>query len=210
MCIPQIMAAMSTAGEAFGLGTQLQTFGTFISAISGLAQGYAGMQAANAQAKAYENQAKVKEAQATQALDKAQLEARLIRERGDRMKGAQRSAMGASGVALDSGSALDLLADTAYGVESDVSMTKYNAQLEAWGFQTEAQTLKSQAKGAKSQGKYAMLGGVLGAGSSLLTGAAMTADRMAEGLSSGLLTQRKKGWPTDIVYGSTRVGHNYG
>jgi len=200
---------MTTAGEAFGLGTQLQTFGTFISAISSLAQGVAGMQAADAQAKAYENQAKVKEAQANQALEKAQLEARFLREKGERFTGTQRSLLGASGVAVNSGSALDLLADTAYGVESDVAMTKYNAQLEAWGFETEASTLRGQAKQAKSQGKYAMLGGVLGAGQSLLTGAAMVADRTAEGLSSGLLSQKKK-WPTGIVYGSTRVSHNYG
>ena len=209
MCIPQIMAAMSTAGEAFGLGTQLQTFGTFMSVVSSLAQGVAGMQAADAQAKAYENQAKVKEAQSAQALEKAQLEARLLRERGERFKGTQKSLLGASGVAVNSGSALDLLADTAYGVESDVSMTKYNAQLEAWGFQTEAANLKGQASMAKSQGKYAMLGGILGAGSSLLTGAAMVADRTAEGLSTGLLGKSKK-WPTGIVYGSTRVSHNYG
>jgi len=124
VCIPQIMAAMSTAGEVFGLGTQLQTFGTFMSVVSSLAQGVAGMQAADAQAKAYENQAKVKEAQSAQALEKAQLEARLLRERGERFKGTQKSLLGASGVAVNSGSALDLLADTAYGVESDVSMTK--------------------------------------------------------------------------------------
>ena len=167
------------------------------------------MQAADAQAKAYENQAKVKEAQATQALEKAQMEAAILRGKGEKIKGAQRSLMGASGVAVNSGSALDLLADTAYGVESDVSMTKYNAQLEAWGFQTEAANLRGQASMAKSQGKYAMLSGVLGAGSSLLTGAAMTADRTAEGLSSGLLSRSKK-WPTGIVYGSTRVSHNYG
>lgn len=208
MCIPQMFAAMSSSG-LFGASTSLQSFGTFISAISSLAQGVAGMQAADAQAKAYENQAKVKEAQATQALEKAQMEARLLRERGDRFKGTQRSLLGASGVAVNSGSALDLLADTAYGVESDVSMAKYNAQLEAWGFQTEAANLRGQASMAKSQGKYAMLGGVLGAGSSLLTGAAMTADRTAEGLGSGLLSRSKK-WPTGIVYGSTRVSHNYG
>jgi len=202
-----MFAAMSSSG-LFGASTSLQSFGTFISAISSLAQGVAGMQAADAQAKAYENQAKVKDAQATQALEKAQMEARLLRERGDRFKGTQRSLLGASGVAVDSGSALDLLADTAYGVESDVSMTKYNAQLEAWGFQTEAANLRGQASMAKSQGKYAMLSGVLGAGSSLLTGAAMTADRMAEGASTGLLSTKR--WPTGIVYGSTRVSHNYG
>ena len=88
MCIPQMFAAMSSSG-LFGASTSLQSFGTFISAISSLAQGVAGMQAADAQAKAYENQAKVKEAQATQALEKAQMEARLLRERGDRFKGTQ-------------------------------------------------------------------------------------------------------------------------
>ncbi len=208
MCFPQMFAAMSSSG-LFGASTFLQSFGTFISAISSLAQGVAGMRAAEAQAKAYENQAKVRDAQATQALEKAQMKARLLRERGDRFKGTQRSLLGASGVAVDSGSALDLLADTAYGVESDVSMAKYNAQLEAWGFQAEAASLRGQASMAKSQGKYAMLGGILGAGSSLLTGAAMVADRTAEGLSSGLLSKSKK-WPTGIVYGSTRVSHNYG
>lgn len=207
MCFPQMFAAM-TAGELFGAGSTLSTFGTFISAISSVAQGVAGQQAANAQAAAYENQAKVKAAQSEQALEKAQMEAAILRERGQKITAAQRAAMGASGVTTDSPTSLNLLADTTYGVESDVSMLKYNAMLEAWGFQTEAEALKTQAKSAKQQGRYAMLGGVLGAGQSLLTGAAMTAERTLEGMSSGLLDRTKRG-RRNTVLGSTSVVNGF-
>jgi hypothetical protein len=78
--------------------------------------------------------------------------------------GAQRAEMGNRNVTA-SGSALDLLADTAMIGEEDVITIRNNAAREAWGYRMGAQEASRQ---AKAQSRNILMGGV---GSTLTGGA---------------------------------------
>ena len=81
------------------------------------------------------------------------------------MKSEQRAAFGASGRDI-SGSAENIIADTAMMGELDALTLRSNAQREAYGHEVSAVNYKAEGKLAKKQGKYAAAGSLLsGAGS---------------------------------------------
>ena len=86
------------------------------------------------------------------------------RDKVKRMIGTQRASMAASGVASDTGTGLDLLAETAGMGELDALRILNNSQREAEG-------LNSQAQLTTMQGKFSKNAGTLSAGASLLSGA---------------------------------------
>lgn len=59
--------------------------------------------------------------------------------------GSQRAAMGASGISLDSGTALDIQNDTRTMGERDALTIKNNAWREAWGYRTSAFDMRTKA-----------------------------------------------------------------
>lgn len=79
--------------------------------------------------------------------------------------GAQRAAMGASGLQVDSGSFGDILQDTAKYGELDAQTERSNALKQAWGYQTEAAS-------SRMQGSMSAQAGMLNAGGTLLSGGA--------------------------------------
>lgn len=81
--------------------------------------------------------------------------------------GTMKAAYGASGVSVDSGSPLDVLADSVRSAVLDQQITKYNYGLRALGYQQTAALDSSQAKNATTSG-------YLNAGSALLSGGART------------------------------------
>jgi hypothetical protein len=115
-----------------------------------------------------EYNARVSDAQATDALARGEETAGLIRSDARRVTGAQRASLAGQGIDLSSGSAVDIQNDTAVQSERDVRTAQANAAREAWGF-------KAQAKGQRMAGKYAYQGAIANANGSLLTGAAQTA-----------------------------------
>lgn len=62
------------------------------------------------------------------------------------MKSTQRVGFAASGVTVDSGSALETVADTAAMGEQDALTMRYNASLEAWGKRAEAGNYVGEAR----------------------------------------------------------------
>lgn len=67
--------------------------------------------------------------------------------------GAQRAAYAAQGIEVDSGSALDVQADTAYQGEVDALTIRSNAAREAWGFKVESESTRATAKAVRESGK---------------------------------------------------------
>ena len=89
--------------------------------------------------------------------------------------GAQRAALGAQGVAMNSGSALDVQEDTAGRGAMDALMIRNNAWRTAWGYKVQAQQDTTQAAfdklAARNQARATLLTGGLEAARSFASGA---------------------------------------
>jgi hypothetical protein len=85
------------------------------------------------------------------------------------MQGSQRAVLAASGVEVDSGSALDIQEATGREGEQDAAIIMYNAEREAWGYGVQATNYRNAASAARAEGKNAMTAGIIGAGTSLLS-----------------------------------------
>lgn len=69
---------------------------------------------------------------------------------------------GSSGVQLDSGSPLDVLADSARMAELDRLTIQYNTRLKAAGYQVEAQLQQNQATSARTSALFNAAGSAMG------------------------------------------------
>jgi hypothetical protein len=122
---------------------------------STIAQGIAGQQAGDAQAKA-------KTLEANAALNASNIEAGRMRREGGAFLGQTRAVQAASGVDITTGSAADVGAESARNIEMDALTELYRGRLKAWGSNIEG----SQAKAA---GKAALTQSIASAGGTLLT-----------------------------------------
>ena len=140
MCIdPVTMAAMaSTAGSAGTMSTILSIGSTVM---GGLAQ----YQSAKANQKIAKNNARMANDRAQDALRRGEEDERMQRRRTAQLMGSQRAAMAASGVALDEGSPLSILADTAELGELDALTIRRNSEVEAWEHRAQARDFTAQA-----------------------------------------------------------------
>lgn len=93
--------------------------------------------------------AKVSESTAQTALLAGQREVQKSRLSTANLKSAQRVGLAASGVALDEGSAVNVLTTTDYFGEIDANTIEANAIREAWGYRTQAANYKAQATSAR-------------------------------------------------------------
>lgn len=85
------------------------------------------------------------------------------------LTGRQRATFAANNVE-QSGTALDVMADTAGEGAADASRIRSNAIREAWGYDVEAKNQDTRAQFAKYAGKAAKKGGILTGGAQLLGG----------------------------------------
>jgi len=138
-----------TAGALAGLVAGAAGVG--IQAIAAQQQAVARRGALDYNATIAEYNAQAADVQAEQARKNATLEEKEFRTRVDRLKASQRTSFAASGVLVDSGSSLDVLADTAGQAEQDVLDIRFNAANEIFGHQTRAQNFRSQGKLLKAQ-----------------------------------------------------------
>lgn len=137
----------------------------------GAAGGYVQYKGQKAQA-AYneqvdENNAKVADAQATQALQAGNIEEDRQRARVRQMIGAQRTALAANNVQTSSGTALDLIGETAQMGEDDALTIRANAARDAWGFKSQGVDYRNQATLTKAMGKNAGTATLLSTGASM-------------------------------------------
>jgi hypothetical protein len=158
------MGILATPLGALGLG--IKTFGQ-------IKQARAENKALEYNAKLAEQNARLQEAQAQDAIVRGQEEERRKRVQIAQTISDQRAGYAASGVVVDRDSALNVAADTAYLGEQDALTIRANAAREAWGNQVQASSYRSQSKLLRRSKSNPYLG----AAGSLLTGASSIAGR---------------------------------
>jgi hypothetical protein len=135
-------------------------------AAAGAATSAVGSYAAGQTRKAAEKyNAQVNENNATMARQQADAEAQKVKEKGRRIIGAQRAALSAAGVDVDSGSAADIGYDSNVQNELDALTTLYKGRVSS-------NNSLAQAQLDRYSGKQAGQAGAIAAGGTLLSGAA--------------------------------------
>ncbi len=117
-----------------------------------LLQGYSTFAAAQSNRRTLEFQAEMAEINARMSERAAQQEQRrgqqeyaASRSRTAQVKGAQRAALAANGVALDEGSAVEVQASTDYYGEQDANTIQENTRRNVWGYRTQGVDYQNQA-----------------------------------------------------------------
>jgi len=114
-----------------GIEAALMVAGTVMSA-------YASEQQAQDARNLANYNAKVREYQAQDTIDRGAVEEQKQREKVRQFMGSQRAAMGASGVEVASGSFGDVLQQSAAMGERDALTIRNNAMRAAWGYRTQS------------------------------------------------------------------------
>lgn len=147
------------------------------SSISTAANTYAQTQAIRAQADFQTSQLemnrKIAEIKANDALKRGAKAKRDVEAQTRQLIGAQRAAMAAQGIEVESGSALDIQEDTAQLGRLDALTIKMNAYREAWGYKFEGIQLGAQAGLAQTSARFARTQALVG-GAQSLAGAGLT------------------------------------
>lgn len=155
--------------------TALMAGGTLFGAYGQYQQGRAEQAAANYQADIEDRNAKLAMRQAEDATARGAQEELNLRRQTEKLKGSQIASIGASGGDL-SGSAIDLLTDTAYQSELDAANIRYNSQRERWGYEVQASNHRSQANIYRASAANAKKAGTIGALGTVFTGASKVAE----------------------------------
>jgi hypothetical protein len=146
--IPAITAVVSAAGVA-------------MSAVAARNQ-------QTAQAQIARNNAKSAEHQAQAAAERGAMEQARIREKTGAVIGAGRAGWGASGAMLGSGSPFAWELGVAGEGAKDLEISKYNNELEQWGYRSQAANSSASASAYEIAGRNSLLSGVVGASATLL------------------------------------------
>ena len=145
---------MSLATGVMGLvGMGVSAMGTATQSYAAYQQAKADNMAAQWNAQVMENNALLKDVQANQALEQGKHNVALAKMGGGLLVERQRASYAASGVKVDSGSALDVVAEQAGKNKYDQDMLQYNAELNAWGIRNEANNLRQQAAMTRATGR---------------------------------------------------------
>lgn len=150
-------------------GSSLGTVATWGAVGANLIGGVFDYQSAMAQVGQFKLQAKVYVEDAKLIRANGLWTANYIRSEGDKLKGTQLATYAKAGVTLE-GTPLDVLSETARQVELDALMAKYQAQIQERKAYQNAEMASNAAHDAKNAASSAMVGGVLKAGVSLITG----------------------------------------
>lgn len=134
--------------QAFAL--MLQAAGTASSAISSYYGAKSGRSRLGFEADMADINARMSERTAERTLEAGRREVQRSRMQTAGLKGRQIAAMGANGIALDEGSAVQVLAGTDYLGELDTNAIEANAIAQAWGHRIEATNTRSQARSARA------------------------------------------------------------
>lgn len=149
MCEPATIALIASTGLTVG-GTVL---------------GGMGAQAEAKQQEAFARQnALLSRRAAADAVQRGEAEAGKAQAEGSRAIAQARASLGASGLEMTSGSALDALATTRLNTELDAQTLRANAAREAWGYKVEAHNQDMQAEVAGRRADQAILSTILTGG----------------------------------------------
>lgn len=186
-------AASSTAtAAASSIPAWLSYGGVAASALSGVTGAVGAAQSANAQRQAANYQAQVakqqsdianQQAQQTAAAGEAATEQQGLKTRAT--VGAVTANEAASGVDVNSGSALDTRLSAADVGELNALTTRSNYARQAYGYQTGAVASEAQSGLYRAEASQAPIGGALSATGSLLSGASSAANQYARWQQAG-------------------------
>lgn len=160
-------ASGDAAGAAAGVGPAGTAFGA-LSLVSTLFGAYAHEKAGRTQKKLLERNAQIARYQAEDAIKRGDVAAERRLTQSQQVIGAQRAALASQGVDVNSGSAAEAQASTAYLGELDAVTLRNNATREAWGYQVQASDLMLRGEYAKQTGEHQAAATLLTGSSNLL------------------------------------------
>jgi len=164
----ETLKMISTVGSAVGSVT---------SAVGSVTQGRANSDAAMYQAAVARNNALVADQNAQYAIEAGRRSESAQRQKTAQLIGAQRASMAANGIDINSGSPLNLQADTAQVGELDALTIRNNAARQAYNFRVQAGDFEANAGLLTMQAANAKKAGNIGAFSSLVGGASSVSDK---------------------------------
>ncbi len=135
-----------------------------VSLLSGGVQAYGLRQQAKYDAQVSEQNAKVADLQAEQAKQIGSIEEERQRARVRQQIASQRVAFAANNVDAATGTAAEVLGDTAGFGYADATMIRSNALREAWGYKADATNSRSRAKASRYNGRMGATGTLLTTG----------------------------------------------
>jgi len=127
--------------------TALMVIGAGASAYSAFKQTQAANEAAEYNALMMEENAKIADQEAADAIERGEKGVRQHRKNVRGLKGSQRAALAASGVTVDQDTASDLVFDTHMQGEEDALTLYENADREARGYENQSSNYRQEAKG---------------------------------------------------------------
>ena len=134
--------------------------GTTVLAAGQVSQGQAAKKAGDANAR-------VQEIMAADAIDRGEADEASQRRKTAALKGRQAAVFGASGAEINTGSSLEILADTAQFGELDALRVRSNAEREAFGFLAGAAISRAEGKNARTSAFLSAAGTVITAGATV-------------------------------------------
>lgn len=139
---------------------------TAVSAGASLYKGYAegqyAMAQADAQADALERNADISRQQGHDAVERGGMEELRLRRQLANLRANQRTQAAASGIDINSGSALDLQNASISEGEFDAETIRFNAARAKWGYDSQANNMDAQAINARAIGRSARTNALIG------------------------------------------------
>lgn len=148
-------AGASASTWLAGAGLATSAAGLTMNAIGSYNQGKAAEKQADYAAQMQENNARIADMQADNAITRGNMAIEEQRLHVNRMRGSGRANYAAGGIVLGQGSALNWEQDLDIQAEYDRRKIGYNAQLEAWGYQNQAGQYGAAAEGSRMAGANA-------------------------------------------------------
>jgi len=168
-----------------GATAALAAFSVASTAITSISQAKAQKAAGAYQQQTYEQNARLAEIQAQDAIDRGETDAKNNDKKTKVLIGAQRARLAAQGIDIESGSALDVQTDTAAAGAEDSLTIRNNAWRESWGY-------KVQALNYRTGGNFAMLTANNAANQTILTGGMQAVNSIASAWGKRTPTVKNK------------------
>lgn len=163
VAIGSLSISAAVANTMLAIGAVATVASTALGVVGSVQQGKAAKAEAQYQAQVNRQNAKKAEMNAAQKRQEGIEESRLQRIRTLQKVGSQQAAMAANGIDISSGTALDIVEDTAAMGELDALTTRYNSETEAIAFEHQAANFENQANLDILSGQNAYKSGMINA-----------------------------------------------
>lgn len=180
--------AGATAATLADIGTAASVAGSAVTALGALKQGQAASEAASYQSQISANNAKLAKQNANYASEEGEINAANSEAKTRAAAGAILANQGASGVDVNSGSAVDVRSSAAQVGELNAINIRSDAARQAYGFQTQAASEVGQSAEQKAEAKNDITAGELNAATSFLGGASSASSKYHEFMLGNSLT----------------------